>query len=139
MRHGTIVLLLILSFASSIAGGVGFERLLCEYTENPANIDVARPRFSWVVSSRERGQGQTACRVMVSTSPDEFKSGNPNMWDSGRIETDATLHLEYRGAPLKSNTRYFWRVEIWDRHGTPNEVWRRFQSSLSPTCWDFRS
>jgi alpha-L-rhamnosidase len=35
------------------------------------------------------------------------------------------VHLEYRGKPLASNTRYFWQVEIWDRFG------KRFRSEPS--------
>jgi len=37
-----------------------FDKGLVEYSENPINIDVENPRFSWVVSSEDRGQRQNA-------------------------------------------------------------------------------
>jgi len=117
MQYGIVLLLGTLLCAVPGQGEVTFQTLLCEYAENPANIDVARPRFSWVITTSERGQHQTACRVSVSSTLDGLMRGRPDMWDSGRLSSHSTIHLAYQGKPLTSNTQYFWRVEIWDRHG----------------------
>jgi alpha-L-rhamnosidase len=39
------------------------------------------------------------------------------LWDSGRVEGDDSLHVEYDGPPLQSSTRYYWRVAVWDADG----------------------
>jgi alpha-L-rhamnosidase len=125
MKHYITILLVVLGCALPGKGDVAFRKLLCEYAENPINIDVARPRFSWVVAAQERGQYQTACQVWVSTSAEGLTRGRPDMWDSGKLTARCTVHQEYQGKPLASDTQYFWRVEIWDRHGN------RFRSEPS--------
>ena len=41
--------------------------LRCEYRVNPLGIDVTQPRLSWIVTSAERGQKQTAYQVLVAS------------------------------------------------------------------------
>ena len=41
--------------------------LLCEYRVNPIGIDIAAPRLSWHVESAQRGQRQTAYRILVAS------------------------------------------------------------------------
>ena len=137
MRHTVVFFLVVLGSVLPGKGDVVFERLLCEYAENPINVDVGRPRFSWVVSSLERGQYQMACRVLVSTTPAGLASGRPDMWDSGRFSTRRTTHLEYQGKALASDTPYFWRVEIWDRQGNHfrSETGRFSTALLAESDW----
>ncbi len=42
------------------------ENLRCEYLVNPLGIGVTQPRLSWIVRSEERGQVQTAYRILVA-------------------------------------------------------------------------
>ena len=44
------------------------DNLRCEYLVNPLGIDVVNPRLSWVLESDQRGEKQTAYRVLVSSS-----------------------------------------------------------------------
>ena len=125
MKQYIMVVTIVLGCALPGWCEVGFTKLLCEYAEEPGNIDVTRPRFSWVVAAPERGQYQTACRVSVSTTLEGLTGGRPDMWDSGRLSRRSTVHLEYGGKALASNTEYFWQVEIWDRFG------KRFRSEPS--------
>jgi hypothetical protein len=47
------------------------EVLQCEYQTNPIGLDAAVPRFSWQLSDpgHVRGQAQTACHILVASSP----------------------------------------------------------------------
>lgn len=98
-----------------------FEKLLVEYAENPINIDEMHPRFSWIISSAERNQIQLAYRILVASSPAKLKDPNPDLWDSGRIESSETIQHEYENGNLKSNTSYYWRVISWDGDGKVHE------------------
>ena len=40
----------------------------CEYLVDPLGIGETEPRLSWVVESGERGERQTAYRVLVASS-----------------------------------------------------------------------
>jgi alpha-L-rhamnosidase len=55
---------------------------------------------------------QGAYQIQVSTDCD-FKQ---IVWDTGRVESDASVHIEYGGAAeLASATRYYYHVRVWDR------------------------
>ena len=94
-----------------------FEKLLVEYAENPVNLDMAHPRFSWIVSSEGRGRSQTAYRIIVSSSLKNLKSNKPDLWDSGKIESGETIQHEYLPDNLLSESICFWKVIIWDENG----------------------
>ncbi len=93
----------------------------CEFATDPLGIDVAQPRLFWRVASDERGQRQTARRVLVASSPDTLAQDRGDLWDSGRVASDETTSIRYAGAPLASSQQVFWKVRAWDRdgHATP--------------------
>ncbi|MCS7112010.1 MAG: family 78 glycoside hydrolase catalytic domain [Ignisphaera sp.] len=97
-----------------------------EFSVNPLGIDEPRPRFSWTPIHSERGQLQKAYRIIVSSSYENALNGVGDVWDSGVVESDSNI-VEYSGAPLKSFTRYFWRVKWWDYFGR--------ESSWSDVAW----
>ncbi|MCP5114596.1 MAG: alpha-L-rhamnosidase, partial [bacterium] len=35
-------------------------------------------------------------------------------WDTGRVDSDQSIHVPYTGPALASAQRYSWRVRIWD-------------------------
>ncbi|MEM0488234.1 MAG: family 78 glycoside hydrolase catalytic domain [Candidatus Bathyarchaeia archaeon] len=87
-----------------------------EFAKNPLGISEAKPRFSWVPQHTMRGQFQKSFRVIVSSNYENALSGVGDVWDSGVVESESNV-VEYRGPPLKSFTRYFWRVKWWDSDG----------------------
>ena len=97
------------------------ENLRCEYRENPLGIDVLTPRLCWQLWSNERGQRQTAYRILVASSNDLLKQGQGDLWDSGKVESDQSLHIRYAGKPLASREQCFWQVQTWDKDGQPND------------------
>lgn len=97
--------------------GLTVERPRCEYLNDPLGIDVIKPRLSWIVQSDDRGQKQTAYRVLVASSPERLANDEGDLWDSGRVESDQTLHVEYSGKPLTSRMQCFWKVQAWDKDG----------------------
>jgi alpha-L-rhamnosidase len=100
--------------AATAAAAVQPAALRCEYRVNPLGIDVARPRLSWIIESAERGQRQTAYRVLVATSAERLAADEGNLWDSGRVASDQTIHVVYAGRPLGSRMACFWKVRAWD-------------------------
>ena len=100
----------------SNAGGIAVEKLRCEYGTSQA-IDETHPRLSWVLKSNERGQVQTAYQVLVSSSENALAADKADLWDSGKIASDQSIHVVYAGSPLKSRQRCYWKVRAWDKHG----------------------
>ena len=95
------------------------KNLTCELQNNPVGIDNLNPRFAWQLISDENGQKQTAYQIQVANSEDSFNS--PIFWDTGKIDSENSVQINYSGSPLESGKRYFWRVKVWDKNGNPTE------------------
>lgn len=91
--------------------------LTCEYAVNPIGIDVADPDLSWTVVSGKRKQAQSAYELIVSDNIPDIANVTGNAWKTGKIISSQTLHVRYSGSPLKSFTRYYWRVKVYDKDG----------------------
>ncbi len=88
--------------------------LRCEYLANPLGIDVLQPRLSWKLESRWRGQKQTAYQILVASSEKLLQDDQADLWDSGKVASDQSIHVVYAGRPLTSRTDCHWKVRIWD-------------------------
>ncbi len=91
--------------------------LRCEYLVDPLGIDEPAPRLSWVVESGERGQRQTAYRLLVASSEKLLRRGQGDLWDTGKAASDETICAVYQGQPLVSHQRCYWMVKVWDKDG----------------------
>ena len=140
MRSGLLGLgiVCLICGATRAEGGLTPTYLRCEYRSDPLGIDVARPRLSWLVESPQRGQRQTAYRVMVASHPRQLQQEHGDLWDTGRVESDETACVVYEGKPLNSHQRCFWKVQVWDKDGNPSEwskpgIWS--MGILDPAQW----
>ena len=59
--------------------------LRCEYQEAPLGVDTLKPRFSWGISSQDRGVLQGAYQILVARSRANLNADNGDMWDSGKV------------------------------------------------------
>src|SRR5512132_1819694 len=91
--------------------------LTCEYRTNPLGIDVLQPRLSWQIQSDRRGARQIAYRILAASSEAGLQSGTDLLWDSGRVESDRSIHVPYNGPALASSQRVYWNVRVWDEGG----------------------
>ena len=92
-------------------GKLGVSYLRCEYLVNPLGIDERRPRLSWIIESNRRGAKQIAYRIQVASTPEMLARNEADLWDSGRVRSDASTEIVYRGRGLASRQRAWWRVE----------------------------
>ena len=76
--------------------------LLCEYRTNPLGIDVTSPRLSWQLHADRSSARQTAYRIVAASDPDRLKEGSADLWDSGKVESDQSVHITYAGQRLTS-------------------------------------
>ena len=87
--------------------------------KQPLGIDDPSPRLSWKLKDPGRGARQTAYEVLIASRPELLQQGKADLCDSGRIQSDQSLNVHYAGPALEPETRYFWRVKIWDAAGKP--------------------
>ncbi|MHC4178857.1 MAG: family 78 glycoside hydrolase catalytic domain, partial [Planctomycetota bacterium] len=93
--------------------------LTCEYAVNPLGVDAARPRFGWVLQSPQRDQMQSAYQVLVAGNEEKLLAGVGDKWDSGKVDSDRSVNVAYRGKALASGEKCYWKVRVWDKHGRP--------------------
>jgi alpha-L-rhamnosidase len=88
--------------------------LTCEYLSNPIGLDVPQPRLSWKSTATTRGARQTAYQIIVTTS-------DATLWDSGKVASDASVHVPYGGPALHAGQRCTWRVRVWEERDAASE------------------
>lgn len=93
----------------------------CEYRTNPLGIDVSVPRLSWQLETTRHGARQTAYRILASSNRETLIEEKADLWDSGKIEFDTSVHVPYGGDALRSRQRVYWRVTVWDETGAAAE------------------
>jgi len=97
--------------------------LRCEYRKNPLGIDTLQPRLSWALEPtdpRVRGQRQTAYQILAASSEERLRSDQGDLWDTGEVKSDKSIHVPYEGKPLGSGMQVWWKVRVWDDHGKPS-------------------
>ena len=96
--------------------------LICELLRFPekAVITDPMPEFGWIVNDNRRGAFQTAYQILVASHPDLLSPGRADMWDSGKVNSSQSINVEYGGKPLQENSRYWWKVRIWDQNEQPS-------------------
>ncbi len=101
------------------------KKVLTENLVNPIGIEEEHPRFSWELASEKRNIIQKAYEIKVL-------SGKTNVWSSGKILSDQSVQVPYKGVVLQSAKKYNWQVRVWDNDDKPS-VWSQpasFQMGL---------
>lgn len=113
MTRSLLTLLFVMAAVLGSRAGFSPYNLKCEHEKNPTGIDCPHPRFSWMMHSDSRNAGQKAYRIVVSADPE----GRATVWDSGKVRSDQSLLIPYRGKTLEPLTDYYWKVRIWNEQG----------------------
>ncbi|HOS94349.1 MAG TPA: rhamnosidase, partial [Armatimonadota bacterium] len=82
-------------------------------------LDDPSPRFSWQLDDSRRGARQTAYQILVAPSVQDLQRDQGTLWDTGKQDSARSVFVAYRGAPLRSKQRCYWKVRVWDQHGLP--------------------
>jgi len=112
-------LAVLLAAASAAHAGLRVDRTLCEYEPAPIGLDTPSPRLTWSLASDVRGDRPTAFRIFATSSEAGLAADRGDLWDTGRVESDAHLHVPYSGRPLRCGDRVHWKVRAWGRGGNP--------------------
>jgi alpha-L-rhamnosidase len=115
MKSFKLTLLLFFIFGSINSQDITVKNLTTEHKKDPIGIDVRTPRLSWKIYGTGNNIMQTYYSIRVAT--DQKFSSVKMVWQSGKTESGESILVPYNGPALKSGTRYFWQVMIWDNKG----------------------
>jgi alpha-L-rhamnosidase len=132
------LILMTLLTASALARPID---LRCDYLTNPLGFDEPAPRLSWRSDSTARNWQQSAYQILIASSPAALRSGNPDVWDSGKQTSTESVGIPYAGPKLQPRHRYYWTVRVWDASGNVSEpsepAWWE-TGLLTPSDWSAR-
>lgn len=144
VRISIVITFLVLLFSTEISSGkssnegLKVSQMLCDNLVNPIGLDVVKPKFSWQLVSEKRGTLQIAWEIRVVRNSFSAGKDQEQVWNSGKILSDQSVHIPYAGKPLLSAEKYYWRVRVWDNFGrvsawSDTAFWQ--MGLLSPADW----
>lgn len=116
MKKFTSIIIL-LSISAVAFSQIKVNELLCENRIDPIGIDNLQPEFSWQLISDKRNVLQNAYEIRVANNLASLNKGTDLVWNSGKIQSDQSVHVLYQGKGLLSSKKYFWEVRVWDNYG----------------------
>lgn len=112
------IILIVLALTScSHKTEVTVERLTCNFREQPLGVETPAPLLGWQLKSSGNKVVQSAYHIIVAETPEDLDENNGSAWDSGQIDTDQSINVQYKGKKLGPGKRYFWKVKVWDGNG----------------------
>src|SRR5690554_1030623 len=86
--------------------------LKCENLTDTLGINTSKPHFSWINSSSEQSDTQTAYQMLVASEIEKLDENNSNYWNSGKTSTSESELLEYAGKNLSSGEQLYWKIRV---------------------------
>ncbi|MEM9987286.1 MAG: alpha-L-rhamnosidase N-terminal domain-containing protein, partial [Bacteroidota bacterium] len=87
--------------------------LICEYKPNPIGLEASQPRLSWQIQSDRKNVVQTAYEIRAAESPANLRKGKQQLWATGKVSSNQSVHIPYAGPALTSRQRVYWQVRVW--------------------------
>lgn len=115
LKRYSFILLLLCCLSATAQVRVQNPRI--ENLINPIGLDVLQPRFGWQLTADRRNVLQTAYEIRVASNSSELLSGKKLIWNSGKIQSDASVWVPYNGPAMVSGKKYWWQVRVWDNAG----------------------
>ncbi len=88
--------------------------LRCGDIVAPLGIVSDIPHLSWKIRSDQNGTQQQAYQLLAASDPRLLDEANADLWNSGKVVSDASVMLPYGGKPLASRSIVYWKVRVWD-------------------------
>ena len=120
MKNSLTFLAALLLAPLGVLQAANLKDLRCEYHENPLGIDAAMPQLGWRIeddNQKARGLRQTAYQVLVASTSALLARDQGDLWDSGMVLSDESVHIVYDGKPLAPRQEAHWKVRIKDQDG----------------------
>lgn len=112
-----IGLILVLLFSVCCFSQVTVKQLLCENRNNPIGLDIPKPQLSWQLVSANRNCMQTGYEIRVAEEAADLVKAKNLLWETGKVESDQSVHVSYLGKSLLSGKKYYWQIKVWDNKG----------------------
>lgn len=96
---------------------INVDDLICEYKTNPISVDAANPRLSWKIYTFTRNTKQMAYEIRVGTNAASLTKDRQLLWTTGKVFSDQSIQVPYKGQFLTSRQKCYWQVRVWNSRG----------------------
>ncbi|MGY5355649.1 glycoside hydrolase family 78 protein [Wenyingzhuangia sp. IMCC45467] len=102
--------------ACTSAKNANFEvtELTCEMNKHPLAVAANHPRLSWRLTATGFNVSQSAYQILIASSLEKLEENTADIWDSGRVTSNQS-QLIFIGQSLNAETKYFWKVKVWNQ------------------------
>lgn len=111
-----VLILFSVLFSLQSRSQVTVDHLTIEMAENPLVVNQKTPKLGWQLVSKNSNVSQKYYQVLVSSTEAKIQNNEGDVWDSGKIKSDKSQQVYYAGKPLNEETKYFWKVKIWNQN-----------------------
>ena len=115
-----ILFLFLLSGCINEKSDVTFVDLRCENLTNPLGIAKTMPGLSWKIKSNLNGTAQKGYQILASGDSTLLNEHDADLWNSGKIDSDASVLVNWNGKNLDSRSLVYWKVRVWDQNDKPS-------------------
>ena len=122
MKIAILLTLGVLTLGEAVSASVLPVQLRCEYLKNPHIVDIPNPRLSWINSDpgyTESDPGSLADQGCCTQK--DLLNGKADLWNSGKVLSDQSVNIVYKGKTLHSRQDCWWQVRTWDKKGRISE------------------
>lgn len=105
--------LTILAFIACSSPKIEVLSTLCEFKAQPIGMPLMGFRLGWKLDAEGRNVTQKAYQVLLAAEQGELNE-SAAIWNSGKVESDASILVKYDGKALEPGKRYYWKVKVWD-------------------------
>jgi len=116
MKKLIFLLVTVLCLFSAAFAQMEVSRLYVENKINPVGVSVMYPRLSWTLESSKRNVSQSAFDIRVSENQESLQKGVDLIFNTGKIPSDQSVHVQFTGNTLKPGRKYYWQVRVWDQN-----------------------
>jgi alpha-L-rhamnosidase len=132
----TLLSVMLLVLSAAVQAQITAQRLRCEMLTSPIGVDVTQPRLSWQLSGKTRNIQQVAYQVLVASTPEKLARQEGDIWNSGKVASNQSIHVVYKGKPLTSRMACYWKVKVWTNKGETESLPHYWSMGLlSPNDW----
>ncbi len=94
-------------------GQTAVTHLTCDMAVNPLAVIKEQPKLGWQLESKNFDVSQKAYQILVASSEEKLQNNEADVWDSGKVKSNESQLVLYKGKFLESESKYFWKVKIW--------------------------
>jgi len=89
--------------------------LTVEFIDEAKNVSIKGKQalYRWILPKEV--VSQKAYQILVASSKKNIDNNLGDVWNSGQVRSKVSSNMEQKGNPLNANSKYFWKVRIWDQ------------------------